>query len=51
VKAKQIATVFNNGKTQVYNSVNATQKINHRINHSNTARKQELMKTGNQDIN
>ena len=32
VNTKQIAAMCNNGKTQVYNSLNATQKINHMIN-------------------
>jgi len=48
---KQIATICNNGETQVYNSLNATQKINHTINGGNTARKKVLMKNGNQDTN
>ena len=50
-ESKIIATVCNNGKAQVYNSLNATQKINHSIYWGNTARKKELMKTGNQDMN
>ena len=32
VKPKEIATMCNNGKTQMYNSLYATQKINDRIN-------------------
>jgi hypothetical protein len=51
VKAKQIVTVFNNGKTQVYNSLNTTQKDKLQENCSKTSRKQQSMKTGNKDIN